>query len=513
MANVSLPIGVSADYSDRRTGTINVSLAATLVSSLLAAVGVIHLVMVPSHMGEWVVEGIAFILAGWAQAAFAVAIANQPRRLTLLLAAEVNIALIVLWIISRTSGFPLGPHSGHPETVSFIDAATVGMELVATVVALGMVMRPANTDTKSRGRNMSALLPLAVVALTTGVLASPSARNHALETHAGHVHTTATAAGISDGSLAAVAADAGHVHNADGSEVAAVGASASTGASGATGALASTGTSATAGSESTPHVHNADGTTTALIDGQVATAGAATSADGHVHGDTAAASATVDDKGFSKLMNGHQHERQTNPMDSATTVLLAHQLARTADLVAMFPTIADAEAAGYRRQGPYSPGLGTHYGKGSGTLVGDSITDDNVLNPMLIYDGIDPTSKIAGFMYINFGSTVEPPGFAGPNDLWHYHTNVCIVINADGSTDAPLGADRGDVSKSTCDKYGGFLIGNTGYMLHVWTVPGYENSLGVFHEVIPALTCADGTYHTKPLEELGTSKSLCADAP
>jgi len=49
-------------------------------------------------------------------------------------------------------------------------------------------------------------------------------------------------------------------------------------------------------------------------------------------------------------------------------------------------------------------------------------------------------------------------------------------------------------------------------MLHVWTVPGYESPKGVFNEVNPALTCADGTYYTKPIEELGTSLSLCADA-
>jgi len=46
----------------------------------------------------------------------------------------------------------------------------------------------------------------------------------------------------------------------------------------------------------------------------------------------------------------------------------------------------------------------------------------------------------------------------------------------------------------------------------VWTVPGYESSKGVFNEVNPALDCADGTYYTKPIEELGTSLSLCADA-
>lgn len=127
----------------------------------------------------------------------------------------------------------------------------------------------------------------------------------------------------------------------------------------------------------------------------------------------ATGSTTTDDKGLSLIMNGHQHEREVIPMDSVTTALLARQLARTAELVTFYPTVADAEAAGYRRQGPYSPGLGTHYGKGGDTLVGATITDDNVLDPMLIFDGTDPTSKLAGFMYIVFGVAGVPEGFQG----------------------------------------------------------------------------------------------------
>jgi len=233
----------------------------------------------------------------------------------------------------------------------------------------------------------------------------------------------------------------------------------------------------------------------------------------HSHDGTHVAdAAAADDKGLSLIMNGHQHDRVVQPMDSAITAMLAHQLARTAELIAMYPTIATAEAAGYRRQGPYSPGLGTHYGKGGGTLVGETITEDNVLNPMLIFDGTDQDSKLAGFMYIAFGTAGVPEGFAGPNDIWHYHTNICIVTNPDGSVDTPLGADKENVPKSLCDSYGGFLLANSGYMLHVWTVPGYESSKGVFNEVNPALACSDGTYYTKPIEELGTSLSLCADA-
>ena len=42
----------------------------------------------------------------------------------------------------------------------------------------------------------------------------------------------------------------------------------------------------------------------------------------------------------------------------------------------------------------------------------------------------------------------------------------------------------------------GNWVASTQYLLHVWTVPGYTNPLGVFAHANPALTCGDGTYYT-----------------
>ena len=117
-------------------------------------------------------------------------------------------------------------------------------------------------------------------------------------------------------------------------------------------------------------------------------------------------------------------------------------------------------------------------------------------------------------MYMGTGADGGPPeGFAGPNDIWHYHTNTCLVFRPDGSTDSPLGADSENVDSQLCQSLGGVLIENTGYMLHVWTVPGWENPLGVFHETHPAITCADGSYWTKPSDQIGTSLTTCRDEP
>jgi hypothetical protein len=251
---------------------------------------------------------------------------------------------------------------------------------------------------------------------------------------------------------------------------------------------------------------------------------------GHSHADTAAATAALasttatddhhhagsattakNDKGLSKLVNGHQHASGIVEIDNATQAQLSVQLAQTVKLVERYPNIAAAEAAGWRRAGPFSPGLGTHYTRFSLNGAPDEVIQgvDGPMSPTLIFDGIEPDAPIAGFMYMSYaGGGKEPQGWIGPNDHWHYHDNVCIAYK-NGRIEAPLGADDPDVTQEMCSKYGGRLIKNTGYMVHVWTVPGYESSRGVFSEVNPAITCPDGTYHRVGLEEVGFLTSTC----
>jgi hypothetical protein len=226
----------------------------------------------------------------------------------------------------------------------------------------------------------------------------------------------------------------------------------------------------------------------------------------HGHDATAAA----DDRGFSALSNGHQHERGVEPLTSEEMVGLANQLAATTALMTQFPTIADAEAAGWTRAGPFSPGLGVHYrGPGFALNPDGDMDPEDLQAPMLIYDGLGADANLAGFMYLAYGTTGEPEGFIGPNDHWHYHEHVCMVTRPDGTIDTPFGADLPGVTAEMCAGVGGVWIDFTGYMVHVWNVPGYESPDGMFTELNPALTCPDGTYYQIEIEEVGTRDSTC----
>jgi len=224
--------------------------------------------------------------------------------------------------------------------------------------------------------------------------------------------------------------------------------------------------------------------------------------------------AVVNDRGYSLLENGVQHSHGFDlPMSQADRHELARELNLARETALKYPTLADAERAGLFRAGPFSPGLGTHlidprsFVHGAGRA---RMTDDQITHPLAwIYDGTEPTAPVAGLFYS--ANVPDPEGFIGPNDVWHQHTNICITMRPGGGFDAPLGADH-DATVAQCNAVGGSLIKATGPLLHVWVVPGYEDSQGVYSHLNPAITCDDGTYHqVADVTKLGSRTSTCAD--
>ncbi len=167
---------------------------------------------------------------------------------------------------------------------------------------------------------------------------------------------------------------------------------------------------------------------------------AGTAADGHNHGGSgvpaAGAAATAGHThGVATTLNGqHVHgvkaqdiaaESQPDAaLDPATRAALQAQLVQARQVAERYPTVADAAAGGYGVvAGGFAPGSGAHYISYSGLTVPGEFHADRPMS--LIYDGTSPTSRIVGLMYYGMGEQA-PDGFAGPNDHWHRHSNVCI---------------------------------------------------------------------------------------
>jgi hypothetical protein len=185
-------------------------------------------------------------------------------------------------------------------------------------------------------------------------------------------------------------------------------------------------------------------------------------------------------------------ESQPNqPLDATTRTTLKSQLTEARDFALLYPTVADATAAGYRLAGGFAPGSGAHYITYGGMTGRGEFEPSKPIS--LIYDGTSPTSQVIGLMYYGM-SEDAPEGFAGPNDHWHRHSNVCIKTGA-GGIEVPFPADQ-DVTAEQCAAVQGSLMKITGYMVHAWVVPSWESPLGVFSHDNPDVRCGDGTFDT-----------------
>jgi hypothetical protein len=114
------------------------TLYAAAALSLLA--GLIHLWVTPEHFEEWWGYGAFFVVAGAAQILYAPIVLLLPTRIVLLLGIVGNLAIVVLYLLTRTVGIPFfGPEAGEVEGVGFVDVCATASE-VGIAVALGAAL-------------------------------------------------------------------------------------------------------------------------------------------------------------------------------------------------------------------------------------------------------------------------------------------------------------------------------------------------------------------------------------
>ena len=186
--------------------------------------------------------------------------------------------------------------------------------------------------------------------------------------------------------------------------------------------------------------------------------------------------------------HGHRGPVPFTPMDDATRTAYAAQVAAANAAVAANLTVADAEAHGYKRVTPYVPCIAAHYLKGG--ALGNPF--DPSEPEILLFEGTEPTSKIVGLSYLQFGEKgVAPDGFAGANDPWHVHSQLCIGgggVLGDEST-----------TEEQCKERGGRVIPLENlWMTHMWPVAGWESRWGLFSSEHPDLGGRIGDINGEP---------------
>ena len=123
------------DRSRARIPADTVNLTAAV--SLLA--GIIHAVASVEHFEEALLFGLFFVVVAGFQFAWATAVYRSGGRAWLRTGAAVNLGVIAVWVLSRTTGLPVGPERWSPESVGVLDVVAGADEALIAILALAVL--------------------------------------------------------------------------------------------------------------------------------------------------------------------------------------------------------------------------------------------------------------------------------------------------------------------------------------------------------------------------------------
>src|SRR4051794_2635732 len=112
---------------------------AAFAAGLSLSSAIAHFGVAKPHWEEWWAHGGFFLVCGAAQAVFAAVILLWPRASLLLAGIAGNLAVVSLYVYSRTNGPPIGPHEGVPEPAGYYDMTTAAGELVLVALLVHLL--------------------------------------------------------------------------------------------------------------------------------------------------------------------------------------------------------------------------------------------------------------------------------------------------------------------------------------------------------------------------------------
>ena len=134
---------------DTRPALSRGMLAAVAGLSLLAAG--IHVKVAPEHFAEWWGYGAFFVAAAIAELALVVLLAVRPADWVLQAGIWGSLATLMMYLVSRTAGIPLGPEAGAVEEVEVLGLVASASEAALLVLLCGLL------GERLRSRTLTAL--------------------------------------------------------------------------------------------------------------------------------------------------------------------------------------------------------------------------------------------------------------------------------------------------------------------------------------------------------------------
>jgi hypothetical protein len=100
-----------------------------------------HLAVMPEHFREWWAYGAFFLTAAAGQGTYALLVLVRPRPWLVLAGIAGNLAIVGMYVLSRTNGVPLGPHAGQPEPATALDISCTAAEVGVIAASLALLPR------------------------------------------------------------------------------------------------------------------------------------------------------------------------------------------------------------------------------------------------------------------------------------------------------------------------------------------------------------------------------------
>jgi hypothetical protein len=142
--------------------------ALAVIALLSAAAGAVHAAVIQEHLREWWLFGAFFAVAAAAQLIWTVFVLRKPSRTILTAGIVGNAALVILWLVTRVTGLPVGPEPWSPESFGLPDVVASVFEVALVLSSVVLLRRsdlPERTNVRLE-RPQVAVFCGAVIAIT-----------------------------------------------------------------------------------------------------------------------------------------------------------------------------------------------------------------------------------------------------------------------------------------------------------------------------------------------------------
>ena len=143
VADAPVSSGPAAAPDPAQAGTEALRECIRIAAGLSVSVGVIHAIGTVDHFSHYWLYGVFFMLVTYGQVLWGIALwRDRASARTLAIGAYANLAIVAIWLVSRTIGIPFGPYAFDAEPIGIADAAATADELlIAAYVAVILLPR------------------------------------------------------------------------------------------------------------------------------------------------------------------------------------------------------------------------------------------------------------------------------------------------------------------------------------------------------------------------------------